>query len=72
MKRRTQLALGMCLCILAASFFFVPVIYMVIVPCNTNGYAYVSPSYYLFNGGGVYFPEGGHYAWLTQGPIDCI
>lgn len=55
-----------------ALFFFAPVIYMYIELCNTDSGAYVSFSYYLFNHGEAYYPEAGHFAWLTYGPVVCV
>jgi hypothetical protein len=71
--RKTTIGLAAIVCVGAlAFFFFAPVIYRVIVPCNASSAAYVSPSYYLFSDGEAYFSQAARFAWLTHGPIDCI
>ena len=50
--------------------FFVPVVWMDVVPCLIGGFGHASPSYYFFHYGFAYVH--GQYAYVTPASFYCI
>ncbi len=70
MRRQPLLIDGVSLGVFLLFFFFVPVVWMNIIPCFSLGHGFSSLSYYLFNAGETYL--NGHLVWMTESYANCI